>query len=45
MNAPLPALSRYGRRVEKNGTWTVFDAFRPLHFDWTAPTTQAMLPS
>lgn len=27
MNALLPVLSRYARRIEKNGTWTVFDAF------------------
>ncbi len=27
MNALLRANSRYDRRLEKNGTWTVFDAF------------------
>lgn len=27
MNALLPVLSCYARRIEKNGTWTVFDAF------------------
>ncbi len=27
MNASQPVSSRYERRLEKNGTWTVFDAF------------------
>lgn len=27
MRASQPVISRYQRRLEKNGTWTVFDAF------------------